>query len=397
MPPTSPYPPACRGSRYGITLWVKTTARQVAFDTRMEHERTCVVKKTGDNQWLILCAMYIGSAAAADGLDLDREWRVGDEDRCKGVLVAANDKSIKLKLPNGNTRDIRIEHLSEKDRTFVDAVSKCEASAEVYSIIQPQIDAFTIDPMRTREATAVFLSRQETKKDFAAAFYAGTVNAFVGKPSFLEDAKRQLKRATSRILEVQSVAKQSHATTLASAYNNQAVIAIRQRDVSEAVTLLCKAAESADDLPAAVIHNAKLLLAGELVGKVRKTDEKRLASVIAKQAAHVLQGFPPRPCYSFIHDPFKPLLGEPPPEENLPPLEWLPDNTCFKCSGTAKIDCPQCNNGAIPAVRMVPAVVDPLHPPVMVRQHFKSACGACGGRGWFVCPDCNDGVAMPLP
>lgn len=355
----------------------------------------------------LLCAMALASAASADDLDLDRNWTIEGKP-CRGTLVAADDRSITLKLANGPEKEVPVADVSRDDKEFIKAVRICDESGRVYSDINPRIAKFALEPLAQAKATAAFLDafqretkpdqpKPEPKLDFAADFYGGVINAFAGN---LRDADRQLGKAMNRIQRVGQVSAESHRTTLASALNNQAVVAIRQGKPQDGVKLLCTAAELLVVPPHAVIHNANYLLAGKkLVPALSQADQKKLAKVIAKQAANPPQMSRERLYYSLVHDSLQPLLGVNPVGGDVPPLEVLPDLLCHDCTGTGKRDCRNCVNGAINAVRMRAAVVNPLHGEVLIRDHFKARCEACQGAGNFPCPnsDCVHGKVPEFP
>jgi S1-C subfamily serine protease len=268
--------------------------------------------------FVFLC-IVIATKVSAQGID--RVWTaatVGFKDRA--VLKAIGKEFVTLK-PNGEEpKTVLLKDLSDEDQKFIAAVRQCEESAKVFLRVAEHRSRFAASP----EAVAdILIQLHETNPgDFAASFFAGTLDAFTGSPGRLGKAKKHMNETITHIKKVRASLPTIHTKTLVAALNNRGVVALREGSHSQAIKYFLEAAELSEALPFAVYHNATLLIeysgkAGNKA-KVSKSDHVRMTRAIAKATPeHASARIPKRFVYSLDHEEFTSLVEA--PKQPTPP------------------------------------------------------------------------------
>lgn len=266
--------------------------------------------KTSCKTLLLLLSALLNTEVSAQGID--RVWTaesVGFEERA--VLKSVGNDFVVLKPKGSDTKKILLKDLSEEDQKAIAAVVQCEESARVFLRVAEHKNRFATSP----EAVADLLTQLHDmhEGDFAAGFFAGTLNAFTRAPDRLAKAKKNLNETIAQIKNVRKSFPSTHESTLAAALNNRGVVALREGSPSQALRYFLEAAELSDTIPFAVYHNATLMLevaikAGKSA-KLTKSDQTRLTRAIAKASpVSPAAKIPQRFVYSLDHDKFAGLL-----------------------------------------------------------------------------------------
>jgi S1-C subfamily serine protease len=282
--------------------------------------------------FLIILLSVSSVSWAADGKSRYWEDPTG-KFKIHAVLKSYDGESVTLIKQDGTAIRVPRSKLSTKDNRFILAIETLRQSAEQAELMAPHLNQVVAKPGATLEIIEAL--RNDFPEAIGANLYGAAIYANV---DFGSDALRRAKSCMgSAIKSLQCVETHfpgRHTKTLASALNNQAVLAIRDGNLNAAVTNLIKSAELLpDEVPFAVYHNASLILdSGADLGGSRI----RLARILAHgkpEGTELVDNFL---MYTLIHDPLN-LIGdasEKQPREEVEKGQTLPLNPNESMIGT---------------------------------------------------------------
>jgi serine protease Do len=253
---------------------------------------------------LLILLLAVSNVSLADDAATDGKARYWEDQSGNFKILATlkNYDSASVTLVKQDSTAIHVPRskLSTKDNRFILAIETLRQSAEQAELIAPHLNQVVAKPGATLEII------EALRNDFPEAIGANLYGAAIyANLDFGSDTLRRAKSCMgSAIKSLQCVETHfpgRHTKTLASALNNQAVLAIRDGNLNAAVTNLIKSAELLpDEVPFAVYHNASLILdSGADLGGSRI----RLARILAHgkpEGTELVDNFL---MYTLIHNP----------------------------------------------------------------------------------------------
>lgn len=381
----------------------------------------CPTLCSNGNSMLRFCVsllLVVFSVTVCDDQVLQRQWTNPSGTRSfQATLVGVDGDKISLQKPDGNVIATKANKFSKEDQAFVSAIRQCEQNKSQFETVGYHAERMVTTP--TAIADIVGQLHENSNDGSAAGLYAGTLNAVSGDPERLKIAEKQLRTASDRLEHLRkSLPDDWHKLTLATVFNNRAIVAIRNESFPGAVNFLIKAAElHTDSIPFAVYHNATILneVDSQNQNVLKKEDKQKLNKILAmKKPDNPGAEVPRRYLYSLAHNEFDSLfnpnadpteIAQKPavPDQNdllskLVRLDLWPELTCIACSGTGRVRCPKCRNGKISEQRQVQVGTNPINKaPIFAPRTFQVDCPNCRGRGGASCPvsQCDNG-RLPL-
>lgn len=267
----------------------------------------------------LFIAASLSNFLVADDADHDGKTRYWEDNsggfRIQATLQRYDAESVTLVKQGGQAIRVPRSKLSSNDNRYVLAIDTLRQSAEQAELMAPHLSQVVAKPGATLEIL------EALRTDFPEAIGANLYGAAIyANLDFGSDALRRAKScmgsAMKSLQRVESHFPGRHTKTLASALNNQAVLAIREGNLNAAVTNLIKSAELLpDEIPFAVYHNATLILnSGADLGGSRT----RLARILAHGKPEGTQLVDNFLMYTLIHDPLN-LVGSKPSTTDNPP------------------------------------------------------------------------------
>ena len=271
--------------------------------------------------------------------------------------------------------------------------------------VRSTLDAFAESPENRLEEFLV--AHRESER----APYAGLAASIVvaKDQNDAEKAIRLISEVISRIERVREYRPERHTNTLIAAYNNKAIIHMKEMAFSKACVAFTHALEQSEDHEVGhVVHNATLVLGwasekGSTI-EIANPIKKKLTSALqsrsdAMPGPNLTSG---RLCYAFNFDL---ALGKGVYEARINDFAVVEDN-CLMCNGDGLIDCRNCKDGIDTYQVMETVGIDPIRKEPLVRKaNREKPCDNCssywnsvGKRGLLPCPnpECDNGkVRLP--
>lgn len=315
-------------------------------------------------------------------------------------FVKLEKNKLYLRKPDGTNITTVLENLYPKDIEKAMYLAGEADDLKQVETIQKSIDAFVASSKVRLDEFLV--AHRESER----APYAGLAAAVVVARELndAEKAERLIAEVINRIEKIRDYRPERHTTTLVSAYNNKAIIFMKQKSFAKACIAFTKALELSTDSDAAhLIHNANLVLgwASEKESMVELADPVRKKLTMAIQSRgdsipgrNLTQG---RLCYSFNFDEAK---GKGVYQAKFNDFALIEDN-CIVCAGDGMIDCRNCKEGVF-TYRVTESIgYDPVRESEMFREVSKERpCDICNPfwsdlkkKGCLPCPhpECNEG------
>lgn len=274
-----------------------------------------------------------------------------------------------------------------------------------FESIRSTIDSFTISPkVRVDDFT---IAHRELHRAPYAGLAASIITARDGNDA--QAAIRLISEVISRIESVREFSPERHTNTLIAAYNNKAIMHMKEKAFSKACIAFTKALSLSDEAEVEhVIHNATLVLnwANQKDSVVEITDAVKKKLTLAIQARsdvvpgnHLTLG---RLCYAFNFDL---ALGKGRYEPRITKFAEVEDN-CIVCGGDGVVDCRNCKEGRVTYQEPEAVAYDPVRRGPIIKQVSKEKpCEICNdywgqlkNRGLLPCPhpECHNGkLATP--
>lgn len=294
---------------------------------------------------IIVLGLLFAIAYPAYGQTIQKEWQdVTGKFSVQAKLDKLSAESITLRASDGRSIDISRARLSEADRAFLVGVDGLAESAQQFELILPHIDRLYTSPAAVLDILSSL--HKQYKRGSAAGLYLSCMRAAVGGKVGLADAKQVADETIIRLRRVQKEIPDSQKQTLMSAFNNRAVIAIRERKAAEAVRYLVDSAAQFEDVPFVVYHNSTLLLeVSSLPQTILDLDRRsrlELVQLLArKKPESPGAAIPQRFLYSLAHDPFssptvadKPVADLPEPKKRETELAPIAAGYQYVSSGS---------------------------------------------------------------
>jgi|GEM_PF-2684009 hypothetical protein len=247
---------------------------------------------------------------------------------------------------------------------------------------------------------------EESHRKFGRAPYAGLVASIVIARDVNDPVKaeRIISEVISRLEAVRIYQPNRHLNTLAAAYNNKAIIHMKERAFTKACVAFLNAFDlSADHEVGHVCHNSSLVLgwAAQKDSGMEINDaiRKKLVSAVQKRGkgpgeAKLIQG---RLCYCLNYDR---AVGSGVYEPQILRFALVEDN-CIVCGGDGVLDCRNCKDGVTTYKDMEVVTYDPVRRGPIVREvNREKPCEVCDSfwgslskRGLLPCPypECDNG------
>ncbi|MDV6030579.1 MAG: trypsin-like serine protease [Phycisphaera sp. RhM] len=251
--------------------------------------------------WLAF-SVVMASPTWAQNLSQRRTWTdVSGRYSVDAQMVDFDDTAVKLDAGK-RTVVLPRNKLSVADRDYLEACDIIRQSA-----IQARQIASQLETGNLRDAslmTALEVISKSSPEGVVSDFYlGGLMPVQTRKEAEIKEAIRINQRAIAAIKKVQQHFPGVHAKTLASVYNNQAVVAARNGSAEGFANFLKLSGEATPGtLSFATHHNASLLLSTKIdLGGAGRT----LSTVIGlgdPEPGPRVQG---RLLYTFAHDPFR--------------------------------------------------------------------------------------------
>lgn len=320
-------------------------------------------------------------------------------------FVKLEKNKLCLRKSDGAEITIALENLFPKDAGKAFYLAGEADDLKQLESVRSTIDAFVASPkMRIDE---FLVAHRESSR----APYAGLAAAIVVARDLndAEKAARLISEVISRIESVREYLPGRHTNTLIAAYNNKAIIHMKEKAFAKACVAFTKALElSSEHEVEHVIHNAMLVLdwANEKDSVVEIADPVKKKLTLAIQAhSDVAPGghlTPGRLCYAFNFDL---AVGKGVYEPRINKFAEIEDN-CIVCNGDGVIDCRNCKEG-ISTYQVTEAIAyDPVRKGPLIKQVNKEKpCDVCNRywgelrrRGFLPCPhpECSNGkIGIP--
>ncbi|MEO9593132.1 trypsin-like peptidase domain-containing protein [Rhodopirellula bahusiensis] len=250
--------------------------------------------------WLTFSVM-ITRPISAQNLSQRRTWTdVSGRHSVDAQMVEFNETTVKL---NTGKRTVSLQRnkLSKADREYLEACDILRQSADQAERVGSQLET---DNLRNASLMAALEAiGKSSPSGFVSDFYLGGLKPVqTRKEVEIKEAVRINQRAITAIRKVQKCFPGAHAQTLASVYNNQAVVAARNGSAEGFANFLKLSGEATPGtLSFATHHNASLLLSTEInFGGAGRT----LATVMGLGDPEPGPRVQSRLLYTFAHDPF---------------------------------------------------------------------------------------------
>ncbi|MFG0290173.1 MAG: serine protease [Rhodopirellula sp. JB044] len=242
------------------------------------------------------------SPASAQNLSQLRTWTdVSGKHSVEAHMVQFDETSVKLDTGK-HAVVLQRNKLCTADREYLAVCDILRQSTQQAQSIASQIDTDNL-----RDATLMAgleAIGKSSPEGLVADFYLGGLKPVqTRKEAEIKQAVRINLRVIDAIKQVQQYFPGSHAKTLASVYNNQAVVAARNGSPEGFANFLKLSAEATPgEVPFATHHNASLLLSTKIdLGGARRT----LATVVGLGDPEPGPRVQNRLLYTFAHDPFR--------------------------------------------------------------------------------------------
>jgi len=315
-------------------------------------------------------------------------------------FVKVEKNKLYWRKSDGSEITTALENLFPKDMEKAMYLAGESDDLKQLEKVQATLEAFVASPKVRLDEFLV--AHRESER----APYAGLAAAVVVARELndAEKAERLIIEVINRIEKIRNYRPERHTTTLVSAYNNKAIIFMKQKSFAKACVAFTKALELSSDSDAAhLIHNANLVLgwASEKESMVELADPVRKKLTMAMQSRihstpspNLTQG---RLCYSFNFDVAK---GKGVYQAKFNDFAVIEDN-CIVCSGDGMIDCRNCKEGVF-TYRVTESIgYDPVRESEIFREVSKERpCDICNRfwsdlkkKGCLPCPhpECNQG------
>ncbi len=208
---------------------------------------------------LLAAVLCCGPAAAQSN---PQNWVDVQNRPLTAEFVGLSDSSVQLRMTDGRTVDVPLQRLSPESQSQARSVAQTRLSA-----IEDQ-DLRQLDGVREHlgglleqpAASSQLLVRFHQM--YPASPYAG-VWAAAGLSAGENDvakAKTILMQSIDRIVAQRALSPQRHSTTLASAYNNLAVLHVKSHAANNAAIALTQAIAASSVVAPLINHNAKQLI-----------------------------------------------------------------------------------------------------------------------------------------
>ncbi|MCM2371862.1 trypsin-like peptidase domain-containing protein [Aporhodopirellula aestuarii] len=250
--------------------------------------------------WLA-CSVATVSPTSAQNLSQRRSWTdVSGRHSVDAQMVDFNE--IAVKLHTGKRAVVMQRNkLSKADREYLEACDILRQSADQASSIVSQLET---DNLRNASLMAALEAiGKSSPSGLVSDFYLGGLKPVqTRKEVEIKEAIRINQRVISAIKKVQQHFPGVHTKTLASVYNNQAVVAARNGSAEGFANFLKLSGEATPGtLSFATHHNASLLLSSKIdLGGARRT----LQTVVGLGDPEPGPRVQSRLHYTFAHDPF---------------------------------------------------------------------------------------------
>lgn len=250
--------------------------------------------------WLVFTVIFT-SPTSAQNLSQRRTWTdISGRHKVDAEMVDLNETAVKL---NTGQRVVVLQRnkLSKTDREYLEACDVLRQSADQARRVASQVQT---DNLRNASLMAALEAiGKSSPEGLVADFYLGALKPVqTRKEVEIKESIRINQRAISAIKKVQRHFPGVHSRTLASVYNNQAVVAARNGSAEGFANFLKLSGEATPGtLSFATHHNASLLLSTEIdLGGAGRT----LATVVGLGDPEPGPKVQSRLLYTFAHDPF---------------------------------------------------------------------------------------------
>lgn len=250
--------------------------------------------------WLIF-SLVIARPISAQNLSQRRTWTdVSGQHSVDAQMVEFNETAVKL---DTGKRAVVLQRnkLSKVDREYLEVCDILRQSADQADRVASQLQT---DNLRNASLMAALEAiGKSSPGGLVSDFYLGGLKPVqTRKEAEIKEAVRINQRAIAAIKKVQQYFPGAHAQTLASVYNNQAVVAARNGSADGFANFLKLSGEATPGtLSFATHHNASLLLSTEIdLGGAGRT----LATVMGLGNPEPGPRVQSRLLYTFAHDPF---------------------------------------------------------------------------------------------
>lgn len=336
--------------------------------------------------------------------DYEREakrWRskTGSKE-ISAEFVKLEKNKLYLRKSDGTEITTTLENLFPKDAGKAVYLAGEFDDLKQLEAVRSAIDAFAVSPkVRVDDFLAAHL-------DLPRSPYAGLAASIVvaRDSNDAEKALRLVSEVISRIESIREYRPERHTNTLIAAYNNKAIMHMKEKAFSKACVAFIRALElSSDHEVGHVIHNATLVLdwanEKDSVVEIADTVKKKLTSAIQARSdvtpgSHLLSG---RLCYAFNFDL---AVGKGQYEPRITNFAEVEDN-CILCGGDGVVDCRNCKEGLVTYQEPEAIAYDPVRRGPIIKQVSKQKpCDICDSywgqlkkRGLLPCPhpECNKG------
>lgn len=247
---------------------------------------------------------------------------------------------------------------------------------------------------------------EEAHRKFDRAPYAGLAASIVIARDLNDPVKagRVLGEVISRLETIRTHQSDRHINTLTTAYNNRAIVHMKERAFTKACVSFINALEvSADHEVGHVVHNASLVLGwaaqNDKAMQINDAIKKKLVLALQERGISGSRGrlTEGRLCYCLNYDR---AMGSGVYEPQILDFAVVEDN-CIICGGDGVLDCRNCKDGVSTYKDIEVVTYDPVRQgPVMREVNREKPCDVCNRywgslpkRGLLPCPypECDNG------
>ncbi len=301
----------------------------------------------------VLCLVSFSKVACSQSNEL-RTWQdLSGKFSVSAVLETLTEKEVTLKKPDGQKVVLPRGRLSKNDQEYMTVSEVLKVIDTQSGKIEPHLPKLLQEPQSAIGGLSS-IQKSETR-DPCAMLWCGVAFASEGGKPGLDKATKYHEDAIQRLRLIHKHMPHAHPRTLASALNNRAILALRERKTNRATILFKEIATVEPELPHFVSHNIQILLDVTLENKLLELgagERRMLTELTAKPSSSK----PPLPLprrfvYSTDFNSNRPAAMQIAAnrlfalrEQNV----W-PELTCFVCGGNSFIDCAKCVGGVTTA------------------------------------------------